>query len=106
MNNNVSYDAPELAERYDRISDTQFEKGSKLVSKMGIKKGDVVLDVGCGTGRQALHVLDIIGPSGRIVGIDPSSHRINVAKEKLKGMAAKNISFAVGRAEILDGAFR
>ena len=27
----VMWDAPELAERYDRISDIQFESGRKLV---------------------------------------------------------------------------
>ncbi len=29
---NVIWDAPELAERYDRVSDIQFRSGSQLVA--------------------------------------------------------------------------
>lgn len=31
---------------------------------------DNVLDMGCGTGRQALSVSEIIGPAGWLTGID------------------------------------
>lgn len=96
------YDAPELAERYDRVSDLQFESGRKLVDKMGIKKGDDVLDVGCGTGRLALHVSKIVQPSGQVVGIDPSPHRIRIADARLEGGAFKNVSFRIGYGEDLS----
>ncbi len=83
--NSVMRDGPELARLYDRISDLQFEGGKKLVAMMGVKKGDAVLDVGCGTGRLAVHLAGIVGPSGSVTGIDPSPHRISIAEEKLKG---------------------
>lgn len=97
------HDTTELAERYDRISDSQFEKGSTLIRRMGIKVGDQVLDVGCGTGRLTLHVSQIVGPSGCVLGIDLSSERISVANGKLAGHEPKNVHFSVGRAEDLRG---
>ncbi len=100
----VMWDAPELAERYDRMSDSQFQSGCILVDRMNVKKNDVALDVGCGTGRLALHVSGIVGPSGSVVGIDPSPHRVRIADRKRKGMAAKSITFMIGRGEDL-GAF-
>ncbi len=97
----VMWDAPELAERYDWISDIQFESGRKLVDNMDVKKGDAVLDVGCGTGRLAFHVSGLVGPSGSITGIDPSPHRIHVAEARLKSKALKNVHFAIGQGEDL-----
>jgi ubiquinone/menaquinone biosynthesis C-methylase UbiE len=106
---NMKYDTMELAERYDRISDSQFERGSRLLEMMGVKKGNVVLDVGCGTGRLAIHASGVVGASGRIFGLDPSMYRVRVAKDKLKGLTNDNVSLSQGRAEDLglfqDGVF-
>ncbi len=96
---NVTWDAPELAERYDRVSDIQFRSGSQLVGEMGVKNGDDVLDVGCGTGRLALHVSEMVGPAGSVIGIDPSPHRIRVAESKLKSQACPNVRCMIGRGE-------
>lgn len=84
-------------------SDHQFKKGVTLIEMMKIKAGDTVLDVGCGTGRQAIHVSDIIGPTGKLSGLDPSSYRIEIATDKAKDHTSQNLSFAVGRAEDLSG---
>jgi arsenite methyltransferase len=97
----VMWDAPELAERYDRISDIQFESGRKLLDSMNINKGDAVLDVGCGTGRLAFDVSERVGLSGDVTGIDPSPHRIRVAEAKLKSKALKNVHFTIGQGEDL-----
>ncbi len=98
----VMWDAPELAERYDRISDIQFDSGRKMVDRMEVKKGDSVLDVGCGTGRLAFYVSGLVGLSGCVTGIDPSPHRIRVAEARLKNKALKNVRFAIGQGEDLS----
>ncbi len=100
---NVKDDRPGLAERYDRISNSQFEGGLTLADRMGIKENDAVLDIGCGTGRLALQLTGKVGRSGSIVGIDPSPHRIEVANEKLKNTDTHNVRFMVGAAEDLSG---
>ena len=106
---NTKYDTQELAERYDRVSDSQFEKGSLLLEMMGLKNGNTVLDVGCGTGRLALHAADIVGTAGMVLGLDPSLPRVRIAENKLKGLRLDNVRFFQGRAEDLgvfsDGAF-
>lgn len=99
----IDWDSPEGAEKYDRNCDHQFQKGKTLIEMMKIKKGDSVLDVGCGTGRQAVNVLEIIGPTGRLTGIDPSSYRIELARKKFGGDSISSVSFLVGQAEDLRG---
>lgn len=104
------WDGPELAECYDRVSDLQFESGRALIARMNVREGNTLLDVGCGTGRLALYVSQIVGPAGRVTGIDPSPHRIRIAEDKLKAKGQKNLSFRLGRGEDLrafpDGNFR
>ncbi len=90
-----------LAERYDRLSDGQFNNGLILVEKLGIKPGHKVLDIGCGTGRLTLHVAGIIGPGGWIAGIDPSVQRIEIARRKTKDAPFPNISFEKGNSNEL-----
>jgi ubiquinone/menaquinone biosynthesis C-methylase UbiE len=93
----LSHDSPELAETYDRLSDSQFESGMRLVERLGVTSGERVLDVGCGTGRLTRWIADKVGPGGSVVGIDPLVDRVAVARTRSPGLA-----FTVGRAEDLS----
>lgn len=99
---NIDWDTPEIAMRYDRNGDNQFRKGNMLIEMMGIGKGDNVLDIGCGTGKQAIYVAGIIENSGSLLGIDPSSHRIRLAREKCSPDISSYVRFMVGQAENLE----
>lgn len=99
--NNVKSDNQLLAERYDRVSEGQFKNGLILIEKLGVKKGHNVLDIGCGTGHLTLHVSKTIGPGGRVVGIDPSVQRVEVAQRKISGVPLLNVSFDIGNSNDL-----
>ena len=68
---------------------------------LGLKKGDVVLDAGCGPGYDALRMAAIVGMSGKVVGIDLSERMIAIAQEKAKG-ARLPVSFRTGDVRKLD----
>lgn len=76
----------------------QFRRRTAALA--GIRPGDQVLDVGCGTGTLALEVQRRVGRAGRVVGIDPSSEQIARARAKA---AWRNvpISFQIGVIEQL-----
>jgi ubiquinone/menaquinone biosynthesis C-methylase UbiE len=95
----LTHDTPQLAETYDRLSDSQLEGGKRLVERLGVQAGNHVLDVGCGTGRLAYWIAERVGPEGHVVGVDPLAERIAIAKAHGAG-----IRFEVGKAEDL-GAF-
>src|SRR5258708_39965792 len=44
----------------------------KTLNLAGLKSGEVVLDVGCGTGTLAIAAKRLVGPAGRVYGSDPS----------------------------------
>lgn len=91
-----AHDNSSLAEAYDRLSDSQFESGRRLVEGLKLKPGSHVLDVGCGTGRLSHWIGDRLGPEGRVVGIDPLPDRVAIARARNAG-----IQFEVGHAEDL-----
>jgi arsenite methyltransferase len=97
MTTSFAHDSSQLAETYDRLSDSQLEAGKRLVERMGIRAGDRVLDVGCGTGRLGRWILERVAPGGSVVGIDPLVERIALARARSSG-----ISFDVGQAEDLS----
>ena len=66
-----------------------------------IQPGEIVLDVGCGTGTLALEVARRVGGRGRIVGIDPGENQIARARSKATRRDLP-IEFQVGIIEHLD----
>src|SRR5262249_45259105 len=66
------------AQHYDRINQLMsFGTGSwyrrQALLRAGLKDSMSLLDVGCGTGVLAGYASHIVGPSGCIVALDPSS---------------------------------
>ena len=90
-------DSPELASTYEQVSTRQFNHGKLLIEALGVKPGDRVLDVGCGTGRLGDHVAELVAPGGEVVGVDPLPLRIEIAARKNPRFHAR-----VGRAEDLS----
>ena len=70
-----------------------------LVSLAGIRPGEKVLDIGCGTGSLAIEAGRVVGPQGSVIGIDPSPEMIGRAAAK--GRRLKNVSFQSGIAQDL-----
>jgi ubiquinone/menaquinone biosynthesis C-methylase UbiE len=64
----------------------------------GLQPGEAVLDVGCGTGTQALVAKERVGETGRVCGIDPSRSLLAAARRKAK-RAGLRIDFQPGRIE-------
>lgn len=71
-----------LAYKWDEYEIKTDQSIINLLDLVGIKKGTLILDVGCGTGRisELLHQYS----DNDITAIDLSSNMINVAKEKYK----------------------
>lgn len=93
----LDHDTADLAATYDRVGFRQFEHGKQLVALLNLKKGDRVLDVGCGTGLLGAWVADQVGERGEVIGIDPLPLRVVLAARKHTRFHTK-----VGRAEDLS----
>jgi len=66
-----------------------------------IGAGDAVLDLGCGAGFDALVAAQLVGPTGRVVGIDLSPEMLAVASAALAETPYTWVSFRQGEVEAL-----
>jgi SAM-dependent methyltransferase len=66
-------------------SNAQPEYGEirrSLIEKLGPLAGQEVLDVGSGTGDDTRELAELVGPSGRVVGVDVSAAMLAVARRR------------------------
>ncbi len=61
-----------------------------------------VIDIGCGAGVDTLFAALMVGPGGRVVGIDITPEMVERAKANLNQMNLPNVSFYQASAEQLD----
>ena len=65
-----------------------------------VRKGDRVLDVGCGFGDTSIKLGELVGPTGKVVGIDCCDAFLDYARKDVAGRGLTNVTFARGDAEI------
>jgi SAM-dependent methyltransferase len=70
-----------------------------LVDLLPLREGDVVLDVGCGTGLCFLFLQNKIGASGAIIGIDESPQMLRVAARHVRDKGWQNVTLVEGSVE-------
>lgn len=67
-----------------------------------IREGEAVLDIGCGAGVDTLVAARMVGPEGRVVGLDVTAEMIERARTNLSLVPSfTNVSFQTGEAESL-----
>ena len=61
----------------------------KFIAELAeLKKGESVLDIGCGTGTMALLAKQYVGEAGKSCGIEPSLEMVSFARQKAKRQKA------------------
>ncbi len=98
MDANVSKELIDAGRGYeDLFVPALFEPWTGPVTNAAdLTSGDRVLDVACGTGVLARRALASVGPSGRVVGIDPAPGMLAIAMEMEPG-----VEWLTGTAEAL-----
>jgi ubiquinone/menaquinone biosynthesis C-methylase UbiE len=59
-----------------------------MIDQLRVEPGHAVLDVGCGVGQDVLALAQLVGPTGRVVGVDSSGTMIDQARVGLSGGGA------------------
>ena len=91
-----------IAKRYDRLAaligviDWVFFVPTELrrsaPQHLGLKPGNCVLEVGCGTGRNFPYLCEAVGPGGRVYGVDLSAGMLGKARELCERRQWRNVT--------------
>ena len=115
----VDCDRDSIARRYDRLAPyikllewaLWIPAGlrRKAVEALELGRGDRVMEIGCGTGRNLGFLREAVGPSGRVYGVDLSAGMLAKARALCARGGWKNLSLVRSEAlvysapERLDG---
>ena len=66
-----------------------------------LEPGELVLDVGSGAGTDSLVAAQMVGPDGRVTGIDMTEGMLAKARAAAAAMGAANVEFVEGEVEAL-----
>jgi demethylmenaquinone methyltransferase/2-methoxy-6-polyprenyl-1,4-benzoquinol methylase len=87
------YPAPGYPQRGQRL---------RAVRALGLRAGDTVVDIACGTGLNFSLIEEAIGPGGRIVGVDLTDAMLARAKDRVAANGWRNVSLVQADAADFD----
>jgi tRNA A58 N-methylase Trm61 len=89
----------ERARSYERDTEAFQPYRRAVVEALPLRSGQVVLDVGCGTGLCCGLLRDKVGPEGGVVGIEESPEMAAVAREHIACEGWDNVTVVQAQAE-------
>ena len=98
MNHNIDqhlHKIPDIKKRLERqksgVSSFQMHNSKRVFQEIGLKKGQSVMDIGCGAGDYSLYAAETVGESGIVYAIDRWETVISSLQEKTDKQGIKNI---------------
>jgi SAM-dependent methyltransferase len=88
-----------MARVYELRTATGDHGREELVKRLAPRRGEVILDVGCGTGRNFDMIRDRIGPEGRLIGVEPSTEMLAHARALVRRRGWTNVELVHAGAE-------
>lgn len=72
--------------------------GGVTVERLRLASGATVLDLCCGHGASAIPAARVVGPAGRVVGVDVAEPMLELARTRAAGEGLANVEFRQGDA--------
>jgi cobalt-precorrin-6B (C15)-methyltransferase len=88
----------DLFERVEDVPITKEEVRVIQISKARLSSGQIVYDVGCGSGSISIEAANQVGSSGKIFSIDIDPNAIELTKKNLNKFQITNVSVILGNA--------
>jgi ubiquinone/menaquinone biosynthesis C-methylase UbiE len=84
----MSYEGAGWLERPQR---EQEERVSKLHPSLDIKEGQVVADLGAGSGLHTMKLSKLVGPKGKVYAVDIQPEMLDIIRKRVKKENIKNV---------------
>lgn len=94
------YAGTDLGDMPDSVTSVAFGCGNPTAID-AMKPGEAVLDLGSGGGIDCFLAGRMVGPSGRVIGVDMTPEMVALANRNLEKVGASNVEFRLGEIESL-----
>ena len=75
----------------------RWQKPAAVVRALGLRRGQVVAEIGSGPGYFTPRLARAVGPSGHVYAVDPEAAVLNVLRRRLARMGVRNVTPVLGR---------
>ncbi len=89
----MGHQAADWLERPERDAE---EHSEKLVEQLKLRRGDVVADIGCGTGYFCRRLAARVGPQGRVLGVDIQPEMLQLLTNQMAAAGISNVVPVLG----------
>ena len=89
----------EYFERTENVPITKEEIRVIQISKARLKPGQIVYDIGCGSGSISVEAALQVESSGKVLAVDYDENAIELTKKNMKKFGLSNISMIYGNAK-------
>ena len=90
------------AGRYDARTARYGGYRRRVVDLLPVSAGDVVADLGCGTGLCFEQLVDRVGPEGTVVGVEPAAQMRALAARRIAAGGWTNVQLVASDVECAD----
>lgn len=94
--------APTWIEVEDRLNEVIELPGEMAMDRLGLRPGERVLDLGCGTGRTTLRLAERVAPGGEAVGVDITEEMVARARRHAALASGLHVEFVVADVQAHD----
>jgi demethylmenaquinone methyltransferase/2-methoxy-6-polyprenyl-1,4-benzoquinol methylase len=70
------------------------------VAALGLKAGDTVVEIGCGTGLNFRYLREAVGEQGRVIGVDLTDAMLARAEQRIAGHGWRNFALVQSDAAV------
>ena len=96
------YSVKEL-ERLGNQHNVWAEDNRRLLARAGFDVGDTIVDLGCGPGYTTLDLASLVGPEGKVIGVDRDEESsLSMLKAKAEASGLSNIETRACELEAFD----
>jgi len=79
--------------RLDLLAHTVAGTTHALLAEVAVDQGSSCIDLGCGGGHVSRHLGKLVGPTGRVLGIDIDAVKVAAAREESERDGLANVDF-------------
>jgi SAM-dependent methyltransferase len=101
----ASHTVQKIREHYHEVACGAWQGSSvargcgKPLSRAELKRGELVIDLGCGGGAEVIEAARLVGESGHVYGLDMTTEMLRVARAAADEAQIRNVSFIEGYLE-------